>query len=177
MTRETSAIAHAEESDLGKLSLRRRQAIMALIDAGTHGLTANEAWLRVHAKDPACMQHSLSPRFAELRDRGFIAEAGERECSVTHKTAIVWKFVSKRATNLFPTRKQATLTAKAKLKKIADLCDEHGDVPEYKTILRTIKTLATACILIAALALPGCSVERKAGDAVNPCSACREIAK
>ena len=38
----------------------------------------------------------LWKRFSELRDLGLIEESGKRRCSVTGKTAIVWRVKEKR---------------------------------------------------------------------------------
>lgn len=37
--------------------------------------------------------HSITPRFAELRDLGLIREKGERACRITGQVSIVWEAI------------------------------------------------------------------------------------
>lgn len=86
MARETSAEAYQLIKNNGLLSRRRFQVYDALYHYGP--MTTGEIWRRL---SPSGAQlNSISPRTAELKDRGVIRTIGERKCSVTGMNVLLW---------------------------------------------------------------------------------------
>jgi hypothetical protein len=96
-TRKTSreAYEHLVDSNLlrGKQSLIIRHLVV-LGDA-----TSGEAIDAIAAERPDDRSlrnvNAWRARFTELQARGLIVEAGERECAVTGRRAIVWRFTGR----------------------------------------------------------------------------------
>ena len=86
MIRETSKEAYHKMSSL--LSKRRFQVYECLYLFGP--MTQMETFVKLQHVS----QHSVTPRFAELRDMGVIREVGERECTVTGINVILWDVTS-----------------------------------------------------------------------------------
>jgi len=85
MARKTSIEAYHEIKESGLLSKRRFEVYEALFYYGP--MTQVETGVKLHLEK---MHSSISPRFAELRDRGVIEEIGEKYCSVTGMHVILW---------------------------------------------------------------------------------------
>lgn len=80
---ETSiAAADALAPKLGRL---QQMAQLAIRDAGTHGLTADELAARLELD-----RWSIQPRTSELKRKGLIRDSGQRRPNATGKLAIVW---------------------------------------------------------------------------------------
>lgn len=91
--RQTSIDIYRQIESEGLLSKRRFEVYKVLFDHGP--LTATETARRI----PNVMDHSISPRFAELLKHGVVREAGLRKCPVTGRNCIVWA-----VTNRLPIR-------------------------------------------------------------------------
>lgn len=39
---------------------------------------------------PGSLDHSISPRFAELKRMGVVEEIGSRECKITGRVSLIW---------------------------------------------------------------------------------------
>ena len=82
-TVETSiAAADAIAPKLGRL---QRMAEAAILDAGPHGLTADELAARLDLD-----RWSIQPRTSELQSKGLIRDSGLRRRNGSGKMAIVW---------------------------------------------------------------------------------------
>ena len=80
---ETSiAAAEALAPKLGRLQC---MALVAVRQAGEHGLTAEEL-----AKVLQLERQSIQPRTSELRRKGLLRDSGQRRPNRTKKQAIVW---------------------------------------------------------------------------------------
>jgi hypothetical protein len=86
-TRQTSIDVYNRIKNEGLLSKRRWQVYATLYN--NESLTQNEVWKELN-RFSAIAMHSISPRFAELKDRGVIVEAGERVCTVSGEKCIIW---------------------------------------------------------------------------------------
>lgn len=89
MTRLTSIEAYQEIKANGLLS-RRRFQVYETLHLAPLPLTAMETARRILG----VLDHSISPRFAELKQQGVIEECGERPCRITGRTAILWRTTS-----------------------------------------------------------------------------------
>ena len=76
------AAANALAPKLGRLQL---MAATAILDAGAHGLTADELAARLDMD-----RWSIRPRTSELKREGRIRDSGTRRPNCTGKRAIVW---------------------------------------------------------------------------------------
>ena len=83
MTRQTSIATYNHIKDNGILSKRRWEVYSLLFQHGP--ATCTEIW-----KKHGGLQHSITPRLAELEVRGFIYEVGKRPCTFTGQNCIVW---------------------------------------------------------------------------------------
>ena len=106
MTRETSIEAYRQMAASGLLSERRLQTFQILAEHGP--MTGSEA-ARFFAR-PADRGATVA-RCGELRDMGVVREVGERDCSVTGKSVLVWEVIAgvlplKLARGVRVTRKQ-----------------------------------------------------------------------
>jgi len=106
--RKTSRIAYKQIQEQGLLSQRRFEVYEALFYHGP--LTANEAREHIGGHVPL---NSVSPRMAELKDRGVVVEVGEKICSVTGKKAILWD-----VTDSLPVEPPKRETSKEKIAKL-----------------------------------------------------------
>lgn len=88
MTRRTSYAAYMKIEANGLLSKARLAVYQELFQRGP--MTAGEL-----AESINMVRNNCATRLAELRDRGVVAEVGERECTVTHKNVIVWDVTDK----------------------------------------------------------------------------------
>lgn len=68
-----------------KLGRLQRMAQMAIRDAGSNGLTADELAAKLQMD-----RWSIQPRTSELKRKGLICDSGHRRPNVTAKLAIVW---------------------------------------------------------------------------------------
>lgn len=87
MTRRTSAAVYHQIESEGLLSRVRFLVYEILYHRGP--LTAAEVWQRTGES-----RVTISPRFAELLDRGVIYEVRERRCAVTGREVIEWDVTS-----------------------------------------------------------------------------------
>ena len=76
------AAASALAAHLGR---PQRMAKVAIADAGSRGLTADELAARLDMS-----RWSIQPRTSELRRKGVILDSGQRRPNATGKLAIVW---------------------------------------------------------------------------------------
>lgn len=83
-TRQTSIDVYREIEAEGLLSKRRWEAYSTLFNHGP--ITAMETARKI----PGTLDHSISPRFAELKRMGLIREVGERACRITGRNCIIW---------------------------------------------------------------------------------------
>jgi len=90
--RETSVQAFYNAVDTGKIQTRREQVWDAIKSLGKATALEVHRYLR-HTHSFAGDSHSITPRFAELRDLGVIRESDQRECQVTGEWCIVWEIV------------------------------------------------------------------------------------
>lgn len=84
MARETSKKSWDEYKDSNSRSFCQRLILDILKKHGK--LTGREICSKAN-------RDGLWKRLSELRDSGFIAEAGKRVCSVTNRKAIIWEVV------------------------------------------------------------------------------------
>lgn len=68
-----------------KLGNLQRQALAAIRDAGSYGLTADELAAKLGLD-----RWSIQPRTSELKRKGSIRDSGNRRHNCTGKMAIVW---------------------------------------------------------------------------------------
>ncbi len=88
MVRKTSIEARRKIEENGLLSRLKLKTYLALDDFGpcTAGELFNFAGWN-HSKN----NHNISSRLGELRDLGCVDEVGERPCTTTGHTQIVWQ--------------------------------------------------------------------------------------
>lgn len=90
--RETSAQSFYNEVNSGRVRTRRQQVWVALTVLGASTAIEVYRYLRAHFEFLGDC-HSITPRFAELRDLGLVKEAGERECQYTGANSITWEAI------------------------------------------------------------------------------------
>lgn len=83
MVRKTSINVYNEIKNNGLLSKRRFEIYSAVFKYGP--VTAMEVFKKLK------LNTNQSGRFSELRDMGVIQEVGEKQCSITGRTAIIWE--------------------------------------------------------------------------------------
>lgn len=89
MARQTSVEAYRYVQDSGVLGQRQFEVYDVLYRFGP--LTANEAFnIIAKEKRRPNFDSNTRARFTELREMGAIVEVGERVCSVTGMTVILW---------------------------------------------------------------------------------------
>lgn len=84
MIRQTSIDVYHQIQAEGLLSRRRFETYECLFNNGP--LTAMETGRRIDG----VLDHSISPRFAELKRLGVIQEVGEKLCSITGRNVLLW---------------------------------------------------------------------------------------
>lgn len=84
MTRQTSIDVYHQIESEGLLSQRRWQVYETLYHHGP--LTAMETGRLIKS----ALDHSISPRFAELKRLGVIEEVGRRHCTITGRISLIW---------------------------------------------------------------------------------------
>jgi len=93
--RDTSVKAYTHITTTGILGERRTQVYDVLYHNGPIG--SREVWeeiKKIHTKKPI-PQHSINPRFKELKRMGVVREIGEHTCPYTNRTVITWDVTSK----------------------------------------------------------------------------------
>lgn len=85
--RETSAVVYRQIKAEGLLSKRRMEVYNTIFEHGP--LTCGETVSRLQ-KISGVLQHSITPRFAELNTMDVIAVVGERTCAVTGRECLLW---------------------------------------------------------------------------------------
>jgi hypothetical protein len=132
MTRKTSIEAYHEIKASGLLSKRRFEVYDALFHYGP--MTQMETFVKLKHLS----QHTVTPRFAELRKMGVIEEVGERACTVTGINVIAWDVTSSLPTQL-PKGKTKTKIKKELISAIVSLGREIDD--KWKSQLREMYKL------------------------------------
>ena len=84
MKRETSTEVYHQIAAEGLLSKRRFQVYDTLFNRGP--LTQMETSRLI----PEALDHSISPRFAELENLGVVKSVGERVCKITGRNVMIW---------------------------------------------------------------------------------------
>jgi hypothetical protein len=82
--RETSIEVYHQVRSEGLLSQRRFQVYRTLFKKGP--LTQMETSHQI----AGCLDHSITPRFAELKDLGCIVEVAKRKCKITGRRVFAW---------------------------------------------------------------------------------------
>lgn len=85
-------------------------------------LSAAEAAEKAKAFGSKAKLNSISPRMAEMKALGVIAEAGERPCKITGRTVIIWD-----VTDRLPGKIERKETSKEKIKKLEQINEELTD--------------------------------------------------
>lgn len=85
--RETSVAVYRQIKAEGLLSRRRMEVYTCIFEHGP--LTCGETVDKLQ-RISGVLQHSITPRFAELNDMGVITIVGERMCSVTGRECLLW---------------------------------------------------------------------------------------
>ena len=93
MVRDTSIAAYNAIKNNGMLSRRRWQVYNWLYQYGP--CTHNELFRHVVRGDKKLSNANISARLNELRERGVASEVGQRPCSISGHTVIVWDVTSK----------------------------------------------------------------------------------
>lgn len=83
MIRQTSIEVYKQIEAEGLLSKRRFEIYRCVFNNGP--LTQMEA-----ARFTGLLDHSVTPRFAELERQGVITTVGERKCSITGRRVLIW---------------------------------------------------------------------------------------
>lgn len=121
MTRITSEISFRELVSSGKIKGRRLQVLEDV--CRNPGTTQGEVVRRITQVNPSIKERSLTPRFAELVNRGLLLEQPARDCGTTGKHAITYSF-SGLATIQQQVKKPTLLTVVKVLEKIAESSGE-----------------------------------------------------
>lgn len=87
--RHTSIETYHQIREEGLLSKIRFQVYDVLYQHGP--LTQNEVARRI----PGAVQHSVSPRFAELESLGVVSASDERMCAVSGRNVLTWRVTGK----------------------------------------------------------------------------------
>jgi len=92
----TSSIAYRYNVGAGILSARRRQVYVHLcsinIETG-RAATSAEVWKSIARTNPGIPQHSINPRFVELKRQLVVREDGIVACSVTGRECVGWEAI------------------------------------------------------------------------------------
>lgn len=107
--RQTSLQAYNEIQANGLLSHMRWVVYDCLFRHGP--LTAHE--LDKYLAKPGETKTSYHKRLSELRDMGVVAEVGERPCSITNMTAVLWDVTDKLPMRYVPQKSKAQLYREA----------------------------------------------------------------
>lgn len=95
VTRATSRAAYEHLVEHGLLVAKQRQIIEQMTLIGD--ATSAEIIAAISAALPGDRTYvgTWRARFTELQQRGLIVEAGERECGITGRRALVWHFTGR----------------------------------------------------------------------------------
>lgn len=86
----TSRAAVERMKVTGALAGKRAETLRALARYVGAPPTSHEL-----AGDNADLRYSYAKRLPELRDRGFVVQAHERECTITKRRAVTWRLTIK----------------------------------------------------------------------------------
>ena len=132
--RDTSIEVYHQVKAEGLLSKRRFEVYECLFHHGP--MTQSETLIKLNINNGNVNQHSITPRFAELKDLGVIKETRKRPCKITNRTVYEWDVTS----NLPKTDNIVRKSKKEKINEILDDIIELGKTlpDEHKQELRDI---------------------------------------
>lgn len=118
-TRDTSREAFEELIASGKLPAAQGKILRAIV--GGPDRTSGEICAALGLDNV----NAWRARFTELQARGLIVENGTRKCTITGRTAIVWRFTD-RTKPLAAQNRVGTAKLRDLLKRAAKLLQAHG---------------------------------------------------
>ena len=89
--RETSVLSFYNAVNTGTVKTLQQQVYCALVALGASNMMGVNRYFQ--RQGIVGDSHSITPRFAELRDMGFIREVGERPCPITGQLSIMWEAI------------------------------------------------------------------------------------
>jgi hypothetical protein len=96
MIRQTSIDVFHQIKAEGLLSKRKLEAYEIIVFHGP--ITQMETARRANAR--GALDHSITPRFAELEREGVIKEIGKRKCSISGRETHIWETTGKKPLKL-----------------------------------------------------------------------------
>lgn len=131
-TRETSREAYDQLVESGALKGKQAKALEQIVAHGP--ATSGEIIQRLGPN-----VNLWRARFTELAARGLIVETGQRKCTVTGRTALVWEY-SGRTKPLAPKHRAGAKELRSLLKRVVSACEVRGETfAPSKTLIADIR--------------------------------------
>lgn len=131
MNRETSRQAYRQLVESGQLKGKQQTALLNVIEHGP--ATSAEIIQRISPNT-----NLWRARFTELQARGLIVEVGQRKCTVTGRTALVWEY-SGRTKPLEPKHRTGSKELRALLKQALAVIEEPRIRGSYQELRDNIR--------------------------------------